>query len=285
MNSAGSFRLLRARYFLFALPAFAGFFLMYAFPFARSVWYSFIDSVFTKNFVFLGNYAEVAGNRFYRLAVKNTLFFTLAGFVSLMLLSLLFSFLLSEARRKSSLIEAALLAPMFLPTASAVFFWRLPFASPAFINFAREHLYASGVLAALPVFLMFLWKNAGFNMVILCAAISGVSREISESASLDGAGRVRRFIGVTLPYITPGVVFASLLSVSGTLKIFREAYLYYATDYPPDAVYTLQFYMNNHFRKLNYQYLTAGSIMFTAAVAALLLVFVWWEARRSEKTY
>jgi multiple sugar transport system permease protein len=88
-----------------------------------------------------------------------------------------------------------------------------------------------------------------------------------------------------MPLITPGLVFVIVLSFVNSLKIFRESFLYFQSNYPPDAAYTVQFYMNNHFMKLDYPTLTAASVMFTVAIAAVLAIIYHLEDKYNGKIY
>lgn len=66
-----------------------------------------------------------------------------------------------------------------------------------------------------------------------------------------------------------------MLSFVNSLKIFKESYLYYNSNYPPDTAYMIQNYMNNHFYKLNYQNLSTAVVIFTLAMA--IVIFAWYK--------
>ena len=70
-----------------------------------------------------------------------------------------------------------------------------------------------------------------------------------------------------------------------SLKIFKESYLFYASNYPPDAAYMIQNYMNNHFYKLNYQTLSTAVVIFTLVMAAVIFAWYKLENKLSEGTY
>ena len=106
--------------------------------------------------------------------------------------------------------------------------------------------------------------------VLLTAAMSKVPKEVYEAAAIDGASPRTVRLKITLPLISPTLLFVGVLSFVNSLKIFKESYLFYNTDYPPDSAYMLQNYMNNHFYKLNYENLSAAAVMFTLFVGALI---------------
>ena len=72
--------------------------------------------------------------------------------------------------------------------------------------------------------LMSLW-TAGGQAVIFLAALQGVPRELSEAAAIDGAGAVRRFFAVTLPMISPALLFNLIMGLVGALQVFTQAFV------------------------------------------------------------
>ena len=69
------------------------------------------------------------------------------------------------------------------------------------------------------------WKNFGYNMIILLAALQAVPRELYEAARMDGAGALRRFTDVTIPILVPTLVLVGILTVSGYFQLFAEPYV------------------------------------------------------------
>jgi len=70
------------------------------------------------------------------------------------------------------------------------------------------------------------WRWTGYNALIFLAAMQAVPRELYESAAIDGAGRVRQFLSVTLPMIRPTLLFVVIMSTIGGLQIFAEPRLF-----------------------------------------------------------
>ena len=88
-------------------------------------------------------------------------------------------------------------------------------------------------------------------------------------AMLEGAGPVRQFFSIKLRYISPTVLFVTILSLINSFKIFREVYLL-TGNYPYDSLYLLQHYMNNMFRNLNYQRLSTAALLMAAVMAVVI---------------
>jgi multiple sugar transport system permease protein len=72
--------------------------------------------------------------------------------------------------------------------------------------------------------LMSLWTVGG-QAVIFLAALQGVPRELTEAAAIDGAGPVRRFFAITLPMISPALLFNLIMGLVGALQVFTQAFV------------------------------------------------------------
>ncbi len=247
-------RKLKRKWWMIGLPFVLWFLLFYAIPFGHSIYYSLIESAFSPRFSGLANYTKVLENRYYQLAFINTLKLIALGVPCLVLISLALALIVSRLNGRCAWVRAALVLPLLLPSAAL---------TPAF-----EKLAALNVQA--PVYAIYIWKNTGFMMILLVAAMSVIPKDMYEAAALDGAKGLRLFFHITLPQLAPALFFVSILAVVYNLRIFRESYLLYGA-YPDESLYLMQNYMNNHFQKLNYQNLTAGATMF----AAFLYLFVW----------
>ena len=281
MNS----RLLRLRFFVLGAPALAGFAVMYLYPFIRSLRYSMIDNTFRQNFVFLDNYKGLLDNQMFRMAAWNTFVFSVVAVVCVVTLSVALSLGLTRLSSRFMFIKNILISPMIIPTASIIFVWQLAFQNDFYRELTRHAGGAAEFWTIVPIYLLYIWKNAGLNIIIISAAIAAIPAEIHEAAALDGAKSLYMHRTVTLPLIFPSLLFVIVLSFVGALRVFRESYLFFGTDYPPDIAYTVQYFMNNHFNRLNYPVLAAASVLFTVIIAAMLLLIYSRENRHSDKIY
>ena len=92
----------------------------------------------------------------------------------------------------------------------------------------------SGALRV-PIVLMFLGKNLGFCVVIFLAARQSIPQPLYEYAMLEGAGFLRRAVGITLPLILPSAFLVFVLAWINAFKIFKEVY-FIAGAYPDTSV-------------------------------------------------
>ncbi len=246
------------------LPSLIGTAIFFVIPYIRVLYYSLIDNQFKRNFVGLDNYIETLQNEYFQLALKNSLLLIAIAVPVLIALALVISLALSYGIRWVRKTRFAFVLPMVIPTASIVIIWRSVFAESTTV---------------LPIYLLFIWKNIGICIVLLTAAFTSIGQSIYEAARLDGAGTFRLHTKITIPMIMPTVVFTVLLSIVNSFKIFKESYLFFGTNYPPDHSYTLQYYMNNNFLKLDYQSLATSAVLTSVLVFIIVMAGVFAQRR------
>lgn len=252
-------------------PGFFGFFFIYLMPFALTVRYSLLSDLFSREFVGMENYLKLSGNPYFRLAMKNVLIFSGMASVLTLVLSILLSYLLLPHGNRYVLLRAVMVAPFFIPSSAVIRAWGRIFP-PAFYGYGLPDAGLGSYLAQLPLLVIFLWKNLGFCFLITYLSLQGIPREVIEAAQVDGAGRGRTFRDIRLKMIVPNLYFALLLVFVSSLSVYRESMLYYNTQYPPNAVYLLQNFMNNHFEKMNYENLAAASVLFVGGISVLVIL-------------
>ncbi len=260
---------------LFIAPSFLGVAVFFFVPFCVVIYYAFVDNPISHQFVFFANFRNVIANQAFQLAVKNTFQFSFIAVPLVVVLSLIMAFALEKAIPGKSRIRAALLSPMMVPIASVILIWQVLFHFNGLANEMLQFFGASKIdwlksnYAQVVITLLFIWKNLGYNMILFMAALGGIPKEIIEVARMESANEWQIFIHIKLRYLSSSILFVTILSLINSFKVFREVYLL-SGDYPFDALYMLQHYMNNTFRSLDYQKLSAAAIIM--ALFMILLI-------------
>ena len=215
-------------------------------------------------------------NSAFQLAAKNTAIFSAVSVPAAVILSLLLAVMLSGKLYGKSQFRTSMLTPLMVPVASVVLIWQVLFSyngvlSEIILGMGGEKIdWMKSDFNRYVVILLFLWKNVGYNMILFLAALANVPRDIEEMAMLEGAGSARIFFSIKLRYLSPTILFVTILSLINSMKIFREVYLL-TGKYPYEGLYLLQHFMNNTFESMDYQKLSAAAILM-----ALVMVFVIW---------
>lgn len=245
-------------------------------PFADVLRRSFYRGM-SGEFSGLENYISVLQNEAFRLAASNTLRFVAICVPALMVLSLLFSVMLSLCKSGADFFKTTMLIPMALPAASVAFLWKVMFHKNGLVNsillfMGIGALYFMNTEMAFYILIVcYIWKNAGYDMVLWTASLSNISPSLYEAASVDGAGHTRQFFLITLPGLKQDFFIIGILSLINSFKVFREAYLV-GGAYPHTSMYMLQHLFNNWFASLDMEKLCAGSAMTAFVILVLILL-------------
>ena len=182
---------------------------------------------------------------------------------------------------KGAVSPSACASPMMVPVASVVLIWQVIFANNGAMNdflalFGVERIdWLKSSQAQIVVVTMYLWKNIGYNMILFMAGLANIPRELIEVADIDGATPWFKFQNITLRYLSPTILFVTILSLINSFKVFREVYLL-TGEYPVESLYMLQHFMNNTFKALDYQKLSAAAVLMSVVmvgIIALLFIF------------
>ncbi len=260
----------------FSGPSFLGMLIFFVAPFCVVIYYSFIAGALDHSFVGLKNYIAVWNNGAFQIAVKNTAVFSGLSVPLAVVLALVLALMLECRIPFKSQFRTFFLSPMMVPVASIILVWQVLFHSNGVVN---EFLSVFGVKAIdwlksdycmVVIVLLFLWKNLGYNMILFMAALNNIPKELLEVAEVEGASKAYQFFHIKLRYLSPTVLFVTILSIINSFKVFREIYLL-SGDYPYEGLYMLQHFMNNMYNKnLDYQRLSASAIMLAVVIIALI---------------
>ena len=277
-----------ARSLCFLSPSFLGVFLFFILPFVVVVKYAFTNAAGEP--VQLQNFLNLLKNPIFKMAAKNTLTFSAVAVPLSVVLAIVLALMLECRIPMKSYFRSFFLSPMMVPVASIVLIWQVLFSYNGTVNVLMTALGKTAVdwlnseYAPYVVVLLFLWKNLGYNMILFMAGLANIPRELLEVADVEGASGAYKFFAIKLRYLSPTVLFVTILSLINSFKIFREVYLL-AGNYPYESLYTLQHFMNNMFNSLDYQKLSAAALImavFMVALIALLFAVEDWFGKDVE---
>ena len=264
----------------FLSPSLLGVGVFFIVPFGVVVYYSLIDGVRSKNFVFLQNFIKLFDNSAFRMAAKNTLSFSVVAVPLAVVLAMVLALMLECRIPLKSQFRTFFLSPMMVPVASVVLIWQVLFNYNGTINeflmlFGADKIdWLQSDYCQIVVIILFLWKNLGYNMILFMAGLANIPKELLEVADVEGASEIYKFFNIKLRYLSPTVLFVTILSLINSFKVFREVYLL-TGDYPYEKLYMLQHFMNNTFRSLDYQKLSAAAVVMALVMVVLIaLLFI-----------
>ncbi len=258
-------------------PSLLGVLVFFIIPFGVVVYYSVIKSPLNPEFVFLDNFKALLNNSSFRTAAKNTAMFSAVAVPLAVVLSLGLALMLEARIPLKSQFRTFFLSPMMVPVASIVLIWQVLFHANGVINEMTAVFGVKSIdwlktnYAMVVVLTLFLWKNLGYNMILFMSALANIPKELLEVADVEGASPVYKFFAIKLRYLSPTVLFVTILSLINSFKVFREVFLL-TGKYPYDALYMLQHFMNNTFDTLDYQKLSAAAVIMALVMVIIIAV-------------
>jgi multiple sugar transport system permease protein len=253
---------------LWTAPWWLGFLLLLAIPMGISLYVSLCDYPLLQPPVYVGadNYRELARDPIFHKVLLNT--FIYAGFAIPLgtVLAVLLASLLNQKVHGQALFRTCVFIPTVVPlvAAAVVWMWML---NPQFglINQGLRGLGVEGPLwlasprwAMTALVLVSLW-SVGAPVVIYLAGLQEIPETLYESAHLDGAGTMRQFWHITLPGLSPVILFNVVIAIIATWQIFALPYVMMKGSPGPDrSTYFYTMYLfDSAFRFLKMGYASA----------------------------
>jgi len=232
-------------------------------------------------FVGLENYLRLVENPRFWKALGNTLYFVVVGGPLSLAVSLGAALLInSRLLRLRGLFRSVFFLPVVTTLVAVAVVWRyLYHPSDGLLNIALGWIGIAPIdwlgdpdWAMPAIILMAVWKNFGYNMIILVAGLQSIPETLYEAARIDGAGRWQQFVHVTLPMLAPTFLFVAIITMIGYFQLFAEPYVM-TQGGPSDATLSIVLFMYEEgFRWWNIGYAAAISfILFLVILVVTIL--------------
>lgn len=240
-------------------------------------------------FVALDNYLELLRTPIFWKALWNTTYFVVVGVPLSIAVSLAAALLLdSQLARAKAFFRTALFAPVVTTLVAVAVIWRYLFhTSYGLVNWALGHVGIAPVdwlgdpRWAMPTIIGFaVWKNFGYNMVILLAGLQAIPRELYEAARIDGASGWRQLLHITLPSLGPVLLVVSVITVSGYFQLFAEPYVMTRGDPLQSTVSVLYLMFEEGFRWWNLGRASAVAFLLFLVILAVTTLLLRAGRRR-----
>lgn len=257
------------------LPALLIFIVFVMVPNITSFYYAFTNwNAMSDNIKFVGfeNFKEVFDSTSgIGLVFINSGIFAICTTVLKILIGLILALLLNEQIRTKNALRAIFFLPMMLATVLLGIMFSEIYRPDGILNsglsliglgFLQQDWITNTKLAIWSCSLVEVWRASGFAMAIFLAALQMIPKEIYEAVDIDGAGKFKKLLHITLPYLYQSIVLNIVLGIISGLKVFDLIYLI-TNGGPGRATEVLNITVLNEFSKGVYGYSTLlGLILF-----------------------
>lgn len=273
---------------VFVAPALVALGLFFFVPVLAALVLSFTDfdiyalaDLANLRFVGLDNYMKLLKTPLFWKALGNTLEFVILGVPLSIGLSLGAALLVnSKVARFKNFFRTIYFAPVVTTLVAVAVIWRyLLHTKYGLVNWVLGGIgigpidWLGDPDWAMPAIVIFaVWKNFGYNMIILLAGLQTIPDELYDAAKIDGAGSWGQFRHVTLPALTPVMLVVSILTMAGYFQLFAEPYVMTQGGPVESTVSVLYFMYEQGFKWWNLGYATAVAFVLFLILFALTLL-------------
>jgi len=258
------------------------------FPLVATFVYSFLNlrliSAERGSFVGLANYAAVLSSREFWAALGRTVYFTTVSTVIETVLGLLIALLLNEKFPGVKFLRSIVILPWAIPTIVNGSLWKWIYNGEyGIMNAILQGLgliseYRSWLsdpfIAMNLVVVADAWKMTPLAAIFFLAALQSVNRATYEAATVDGAGAIRRFLSLTLPYMAPTALVVIVMRTVEKFKAFDVFYMI-TRGGPADGTKVLMYetYLRA-FTNLDYSGAATYAYLFVIVIAGLTALYI-----------
>lgn len=264
---------------IFVLPQLIGLIIFSLIPIIRAIEISFYDwdgISEHRTFVFLSNYISEFKSADFMTGLKNTFMYMFYYIPPAIIMALIVALALVNIRGKT-VYRVLFFMPVVAGSVSIGVIWTwLLNGDFGLINqmLALVGIQGPGWLTekrwVLPsIAMMSVWWNLGYNMIIFLAGLQNVPKTYYEAAEIDGASKLRTFFSVTLPMISPTILFVTIMTVISSFQVFDQA-MVMTEGGPAKASYTFVY----HIYTRAFKEFTMGKASASAIVLFLIILAV-----------
>ncbi len=237
----------------------------------------------TRPFIGLLNYQELIHDELFLLSISNTFLYAGASVIIGLIISLPISLALAGKLRFTGFYQAAFFLPFITPMVPMSVAWKWIY-DPQYgiLNYLISFFGIKPVgwliypsIAIWALIAMNIWKNLGYNVILLLVGIKNIPSVYFEAAAIDGASGWVKFRNITLPLLKPMLLYVLVTSTINAFNVFTQVYVMTlgSQSAPGRAVRVLLFDIyENGFRYFRMGYASAEAVILTIVVLGLTLV-------------
>jgi multiple sugar transport system permease protein len=266
----------------FVSPWLIGFSVFQLYPILASLYYSFCDFSVLEPAQFIGpaNYVELAGDEVFHKALVNTFYYAAIALPLGILLALSIAMLLNTGVGGMTVYRTIYFLPSLIPTVAMAILWLWIFnGEHGILNYVLSLVGVSGPgwlsspqWSKPALILLSLW-GVGHAMVIYLAGLQDVPQHLYEAADLDGATWWHKIRHVTLPMLSPVILFNLIIAIIGTFQFFAIPFIMAPGGQPARSAYFLAVNLyDSAFAYLRMGYASAMAWVLFLVVLVLSLV-------------
>ena len=270
--------------YVFAFPFIFGFICFSLIPILTSLRYAFTDfSLGSKTMEFVGgaNFKQLLTDEVFLKSLRITLKYVFISVPLKLVFALLVAYLLTRKTRLQVLYRSLYYVPSLVGGSIAVaLVWKQLFARKGLLNSIMGEMgldpinwFGDQKLALYPLVLMSVWQF-GSSMIIFAAGLKEISPTYYEAARIDGANMVQSFVNITLPCLSPIILYNLVMQTIQAFMAFTQAFVITAGG-PDNGTMMYALYVYNQAFKYNHMGYACAMSWFMLIVMCLITLVIF----------
>ncbi|MNW28426.1 Lactose transport system permease protein LacF [compost metagenome] len=263
--------------------------ILYSIPLALTNYSGLTDA----SYVGFDNFVRALKDRNFLISLWNSLVYVLVvPFIQIF--SILMAVLVNGRIPGVRAFRAAYYTPVVTSMVAVALIWSWLLSNNGVVNYllmqagvlSEQIAWLSGSATALYV-LMFItmWKGLGYYMMLYLAGLQNIPSDLYEAARVDGAGRLRLMLHITIPMLRPYVLFCTLFSVMSAIRVFDEVYIL-TKGGPGTSTLTSSLYIfQKGMEQFEFGYTSALGLIVSLLVGALSVLVFWLNRKGGINSY
>ncbi|GCL74619.1 carbohydrate ABC transporter permease [Paenibacillus naphthalenovorans] len=283
--------------YIFVAPAILLILLVAIYPLFQTVKLSFYEYSLLapqdQQFIGMENYKKLIHDARFWNSLANTMIFTVVSVFFELVLGLLLALVMNLPLRMIGIVRAAALVPWAIPTVVSATMWLWLYNDQwGFVNILlgklglidQYHAWLSEPASALAaVIVSDVWKTTPFMALLILAGLQMIPKDMYESASVDGATRLRQFFSITLPMIKSTILVAVLFRTLDSFRVFDLVYVM-TMGGPGNATEVTSLYAyKTLFKDLDFGYGSTLAVSILVVIAAISAIYIWTLSEKEER--
>ena len=248
-------------------------------------------SMLEQKFIGFKNYKDVLQDSYFKTAFVNTIIYTIVTVPAQMVVGLFVALLINSVTHFKVGFRVMYYLPVITSWVIASLVFKYIFNTEGMLNYFLVNIIhiADGNIRWLDTrwggltvaILLGTWKGIGWNMVVFLAALQTVPMELYESAAMDGADALRKFISITIPSIRGTILFALVMLTIGGFNVFTSIKMITGGEpgHQTDTILTWMYYKAFSTGKFGY----SAALSFIVAVTLAILAVIQFRLMRTEE--
>lgn len=282
-------------FWMFISPWVFGFLFFTGGPIIFSLFLSFTkyDVISAPELIGLDNFSTLFNDSLFYQSLKVTGYYALLAVPFTIISSLLLAILLNQKVKGQSFFRTLYYAPTVISGVSIAFLWSW-LLNPQFgvVNYSLYSWFGihgpgwfTSSTSVIPAMTLMQLTQLGGTMVIFLAGLQSLPTDLYESSSIDGAGKMKQFFKITVPLISPVILFNGIIALISSFQIFTQAYV--ITQGGPNwgSYFYVYYLFNTAFVQFRMGYASAQAWILFIIIFLLTVLSLWGSKRMVHYEY